>query len=89
MGVRDLKVKSKLEMKYFKGKMTGVFYILVWRGHQEIANCRFHCRDCKVLVEDISQEQTWFLYVLELRSVLVVSSTVVFRGYNAESMVPL
>ena len=58
MGVRDLKVKSKLEMKYFKEKMTGVFYILVLRGYQEIANCGLHCRRYKVLVEVINQQET-------------------------------
>ena len=58
MGFGDLKVKSKLEMKYFKRKMTGVLYILVWRGYQEIANCGLHCRRYKVLVELINQQET-------------------------------
>ena len=58
MGFGDLKVKSKLEMKYFKRKMTGVLYILVWRGYQEIANRGLHCRRYKVLVELINQQET-------------------------------
>ena len=57
MGFRDLKVKSKLEMKHFKGKMTGVFYVLVWRGYQEIVSCGFRFRDYKVLVEIIKQQK--------------------------------
>ena len=41
MGFRDLKVKSKLEMKHFKGKMTGVFYLLVLNGDYEIVTWGF------------------------------------------------
>ena len=58
MGVRDLKVKSKLEMKYFKGKMTRVFCILVWRGYQEIANRSLYSGRYKVLLEVINQQET-------------------------------
>ena len=57
MGFRDLKVKSKLEMKHFKGKMTRVFYLLVWGGYQEILNCGFRFRDYRVLVEVINQQK--------------------------------
>ena len=49
MAFRDLKVKSKLKMKHFKGKMTGVLYILVWRGYQELAMCGFCFRGYQVL----------------------------------------
>ena len=56
MVFRDLKVKSKLEMKFFKRKMTGVFCILVWRGYQEIANHGLHYRRYKVLVEVMNQQ---------------------------------
>ena len=58
MSFRDLKVESKLGMKYFKGKMTGIFYILVWKGYPEIANCGFYCRRYKVLLEVINQQET-------------------------------
>ena len=58
MGFRDLKIKSKREMKHFKRKMAGIFYILVWRDYQEVTNCGFHCRRYKVLVEVINQQET-------------------------------
>ena len=48
---RVFRVKSKLEMKHFKGKMTGIFYVLVWRGYQQIVSCGFHFRGYKELVE--------------------------------------
>ena len=57
MGFGDLKVKSKLQMKYFKGKITGVLYILVWRSYQQIGNFRLYCRRYKVLVELINQQE--------------------------------
>ena len=41
-------------MKHSKKKMTGVFYVLVSRGYQELARCGFHFRDYKVHVEFIN-----------------------------------
>ena len=45
-------------MRHFKGKITGVFYVLVSRGYQEIASWGFHFRGDKVLVEVINQQET-------------------------------
>ena len=53
---RDLKARSKVGMKHFHFKMTGVWYVWVSTGYKELANCQFRFGGFKGLVEIINQQ---------------------------------
>ena len=81
--LRDLKAKSKIQMKHFKGKMTGVclhpsFQVL---GFQLLGFRRF-----KVLLEVANPQATWCSYGQRLKS-MHVSFINMLRGQNERSKV--